>query len=298
MTDLIVDGNSLFARAFYASMRTEKLAELEGMEQPDNPLMLSVKMVLGLLDPLHSRLETRVDRTLFCWDGKAKREKRRPVEKPESYDVYLKQFIDALGLLFSSANARSSEHEADDAVATAVYRANPDDTVIVVSGDKDLQQLHSGNVYYYCLQEGQRLSREFITERWHVKRPSQICIALAILGDPGDNIPGIRGWGPKKVEKLFEAVDSDMDLERVLEVVEGQMPHDKLAEFRESLEYTVLDPDVPGVPEPNSVVFAPPQVLKSLGLGILNGRFLSVKNSYERGPQSDAEVNDMDMIER
>lgn len=281
MIDLIFDANSIWARAFYASHKQEKLTELEGaFERPKNAVELGVKMVLNVLNPMNERIGKKADRMLFCWDGKAKREKKRPIEKPAIYDIELQEFKKDLGILFGAAHASPPEHEADDAVATAVYRSDPSNEIYVVSGDKDLQQLQSTNVHYYCLNEGMVLSRQAILERWNVKRPSQICIALAVLGDSGDNIPGIHGWGPKKVEKLFEKVYPEMDLEHVLEVVEAQIPHDKLLEFRESLELTILDPNVPDVPDPLPLNFASMEDAQGLGLAGVMGRFSQVKRMY------------------
>jgi len=290
MIDLIVDGNSLWARAYFAAHREENVRELEGaFEAPGSAAAVAVKMVLNILNPFGNKLGRKVDRTLFCWDGNPKREKRRHVPKPPSYEPELAEFIPILKELFGAASCHPLDHEADDAVATAVYRGKLSDVVYVVSADKDLQQLQGENVQFYDLKDGVR-SRESILQRWNVKRPSQICIALAILGDPGDNIAGIRGWGPKKVEKLFQHVTSDMDLEHVLEIIESQIPHDKLMEFRESLDLTILDPDVPGVPDPAPLAWAAVEALHKHKLGECVGSYLQVRQAYE-GEMSDDEMD-------
>lgn len=284
MIDVIFDGNSLYARCYYASMKDEKIQELEGaFDRPKNPCLLGVKMVLNILDPYSERVGKKVDRMLFCWDGKAKSEKRRLVEKPEGYDPIRLEFMHVMTELFGASHCQAIDHEADDAVATAVYRTSETDEVYVVSGDKDLQQLQSSNVHFYCLNESSVLSRQTILDKWHVKRPSQICIALAILGDPGDNIPGIHGWGRKKVEKLFEAVSPRMNLEEALEAIEAQIPAPKQVEFYHSLEMTVLDPNVPEVPDPAPIQFASPDRVREMRYNELVGRFSQIKHFYEGG---------------
>jgi 5'-3' exonuclease len=290
MTDLIIDANSLWARAYFAAHREEHLRELEGaFESPGSAAVVATRMVLNILNPFGSKLGQKIDRLLFCWDGSPKREKRRPTPKPESYEPELARFIPVMHDLFGAANATPSDHEADDAVATAVYRSQAD-KVFVASADKDLQQLQGGNVEFYDLRDGMVKSRMSILQRWQVKRPSQICIALAILGDPGDNISGIHGWGPKKVERLFQKVTPDMDLEHALEVIEAQIPHDKLMEFRESLDLTVLDPDVPDVPDPAPLKFAPLEVLHQHHLREAVGTYLQVRQAYE-GEMTDADMD-------
>lgn len=293
MTDLIVDGNSLWARAYFAAHKEESLRELEGaFESPGSAAVVATKMILNILNPFGNKLGKKVDRMLFCWDGSPKREKRRPVPKPDSYEPELNRFIPMVHRLFGAASVKPPDHEADDAVATAVYRCGLGDKVYVASADKDLQQLQGDNVDFYDLREGAVKSRESILQRWNVKRPSQICIALAILGDPGDNVSGIYGWGPKRVERLFQKVSPDMDLEHVLEIIEAQIPHDKLMEFRDSLDLTVLDPDVPGVPDPAPLTWAPVETLHECELRECVGSYLQVRQAYE-GEMSDDEMDRM-----
>jgi 5'-3' exonuclease len=281
MLDLLFDGNSLWARAFYASQRAEKSTEFDDGMPPEKlptPVELGVKMVLGVIDPYSGKLNKKIGRMLFCWDGKAKREKLRQHPHPPGYDEQMLQFKEVLKALFGVANVTPPEHEADDAVATAAYRATL--PTVVLSGDKDLQQLVGPQVSYYCLNKGMLLTRAEILERWHVKRPIQICLALAILGDPGDNVPGVYGWGPKRVETLFEKIHGDMDLEQALEVVYAKLPVEHHAVFNESLELTILDPEVPGVPEPMPLVFASLVMVRELGMKELVGRFAQVRDTY------------------
>jgi len=275
--DLIVDGNSLFARAWYAS-QSNPLQDAEG--NPIAGIDTGVKIALSLLDQ-HSGKIGRVDRTLFCWDTAAKREKPRPDKTPE-YDEELSRFTSVLQFLFGAANAIPPSHEADDCVATAIYRAvDLPVQMYVASGDKDLQQLQGGNVHYYCLNEKSVLSRSFILHRWKVKRPIQIAIALAILGDPGDAVPGIRGWGPKKVEKLFSEVTEEMDFNEALTVIERQIPDELKPVFYESLDLTLLDPDVPDVPQPSSLVWGNGQFLvEQYDLPGLQSYFERIKRQY------------------
>ncbi len=276
-TDCIFDGNSLFARAWYAS-QSSPIQDADG--KPIAGIDAGIKIVLSLLDQ-HSGKIGRVDRTLFCWDTAPKREKPRPDKTPE-YDEELARFSSTMEFLFGSANAIPPSHEADDCVATAVYRALEDPVqMYVVSGDKDLQQLQGGNVHYYCLNEKSVLSRAFILHRWKVKRPAQIAIALAILGDPGDAVPGIRGWGPKKVEKLFQEVTEDMDFNQALTVVERQIPDHLKSVFYESLDLTLLDPGVPDVPSPAPLIWGNGNFLtENYDLPGLQSYFERIKRQY------------------
>jgi 5'-3' exonuclease len=276
--DLVCDGSAVFARAFYASQSCP-LTDRAGKQIAG--IAAGLGIVLSLLD-CHSDRIGNVGRTLFCWDTASKTIKPRR-EKPTGYDEELARFTSVLTFLFGSAHAIPPAHEADDAVCTAVYRLEKENArpVYVVSSDKDLHQLHGGNIHYYCLHEKAALSRAFILHRWKVKRPVQIAIALAILGDPGDAVPGIKGWGPKKVEKLFEAVTEDMDFEQALGAIDAQIPADLKSSFYTSLDLTLLDPGVPGVPEPAPLVFGDSALLvEDYRLPGLAQHFSWVKRQY------------------
>lgn len=251
MTDLIVDANSLYARAWYATK-----------EDAYETIRASVNSVLSLINP--ERIGEPVDRTLFCWDGGQKKAKERQ-ERPPEYEGTKPRLKRVLESLLGTRNVRLEGYEADDVIATAAF-ASPADHVVVASGDKDLHQLQGGAVSYYDLNTRGFISSREIIAQWHVRRPSHVSIALAIQGDSVDKITGIRGWGPRKVEKLFETVRSDMPFDVVLKLVEEQIPPDKLPEFQESLELTLLNSGVPGVPEPVPLRLAPEGILIEEGL--------------------------------
>jgi 5'-3' exonuclease len=265
MTDLIVDANGLYARAWYACK-----------EDAYETVRASVNAVLGLINP--ERAGEPVDRTMFCWDGGQKKAKER-AERPPEYEGTKPMVKRVLEALLGTANVRIEGYEADDMIATAAF-ASKADHVIVASGDKDLHQLQGGNISYYDLNTRGFISSREILAQWHVRRPSQVAIALAIQGDSVDKITGVRGWGPKKVEKLFEAVRSNMSFDVVLQMVEDQIPPDKLAEFQESLELTLLNSGVPGVPEPVPLRLAPEGVLVEYGLEDCSSLYAKIAELY------------------
>ena len=246
MMDAIYDGSSVFARAYYAADT-----------DPEATIPIAVKMVCHQLDAF-SRVGKKADRLLFCWDGEAKRVKPR-APKPPEYAEARRKLSGVIQELFGASQAWPPMAEADDAVATAAFRSeSAGNDVVVVSGDKDLQQLLGGRISYWCCNTKDFLDRNLVLEKWRVKRPAQIAVALAILGDPGDAVPGIKGWGPKKVAKLFESVGVEMDFQSALDAVVAQIPAELQPVFYESLDLTLLDPSVPGVPDPAPVALADP----------------------------------------
>ncbi len=262
MTDLLIDGNSLFARAWFATMRGP-----EGT--PQEAIRAGLTTVFSLLDVNKEKLGEKIDRILIGWDGDNKRDKGRD-PKPTEYHETREILIEYLSLLLNPAHTKIRDAEADDIVATSVATSQAD-TIYVVSGDKDLQQLAGHSVLYYCLNTKGLLSTRSICEKWHVKHPSQVSIALAVIGDKVDNINGVRGWGPAKVKKLFQGATAEMSLNEALCHVEKQMiqaglSQDVLEAFYSDLDLTLLRSDLEGVPEPSPVEVATPDVVEELRL--------------------------------
>lgn len=277
----VIDGNSLYSRAFFASVSDRN------SDKCDELTDISLSLLVPILDPTSDRVGQRFDRLLWCWDTQQKRDKKR-APKPPGFEDGLALFKAAVARVVGGGQSEVPGFEADDQVATAVYRLRetPGTSVYVVSSDKDLHQLVGRNVRFYCLSQKAVLSMHSILSRWHVKRPPQIAIAQAVLGDPGDNISGIKGWGDKKVQKLFEAVTQEMELEEALEVIMRQIPAgDKMAAFLDSLELTFLNSGVPGVPEPEPLSFSRMSSDEAADLGVVKslGALARLRAAYEGG---------------
>jgi DNA polymerase-1 len=235
----------------------------EDTSDPGEAVRAAVVTVLSLLDPTNNKIGERIDRTLFCWDGKSKTDKKDRSPKPPEYVETIKILQETLTLLLDTEHVELPDHEADDMVATAAFHSKAD-TVFIVSGDKDLSQLQSKNVYCYCLHSKGVLTNRLINTKWGIKHPNQLAIALAILGDKVDNIKGIKGWGPKKVKTLFEKVTPEMNFEQALQAIEDQIPESLLEDFYKDLSVTLLDPFLKGVPSPKPINLAPLSVVQEL----------------------------------
>jgi DNA polymerase-1 len=81
--------------------------------------------------------------------------------------------------------------------------------VVIVSGDKDFAQLVRPGVSLYDTMKDVRTDADGVKAKFGV-RPDQIIDYLAMVGDSSDNVPGVRGIGPKGAQKLladFETLD-------------------------------------------------------------------------------------------
>jgi 5'-3' exonuclease len=248
MVDLIFDASSFWARAYFVAQAKPGTGHSAERVQRD-PVDIALKMATSMFRNGQHYFGRHADRALFCWDGeKQKSPKHRPQEKPADYIPKLKEFTTHLGPMFNAAQARLVDYEADDLVASASEQSTADQ-VIVVSGDKDLRQLQTKRVWIYDLHEKMLLTRNTICGKFGIYAPIQVAIALAIIGDPGDGIDGVTGWGKKKVKKLFSTINPATPFDKVVDTLLAQMDDKRAQEFLSSLEMTLLDTAISGIPE-------------------------------------------------
>ncbi|MED5262374.1 MAG: DNA polymerase I [Myxococcota bacterium] len=94
------------------------------------------------------------------------------------------------------------DFEADDVIATLVAQAPEDVAVTIVSTDKDLMQLVSDRVELADGMKDRRYGPAEVEERFGVG-PEQMLDLRSLVGDPSDNIPGVKGIGAKGAAKLI-----------------------------------------------------------------------------------------------
>ena len=115
-----------------------------------------------------------------------------------------KEIKEKLNFLFKYAISQGAvpAHgmEADDLVAIWAYEARESDDQYVICGiDKDLLQI-PGNHYNYTKDTWQ-----FVDDDQAHKSLMLQCLT----GDNTDNIPGLKGIGPKKAEKILQGVPAE-----------------------------------------------------------------------------------------
>ncbi|MCP3986157.1 MAG: DNA polymerase I [bacterium] len=153
--------------------------------------------------------------------------------------------------------------EADDVIASLVEHSPPELEVVIVSTDKDLMQLVSDRVVLLDTMKDKRIGPAEVEARFGVP-PVQLLDVRALVGDPSDNIPGVKGIGEKGAAKLIGewgdletliANASKVKGKKAREGLEGQAD-----EARLSKRLAALRTDVPlprkatdlDVPEPDT----------------------------------------------
>lgn len=99
-------------------------------------------------------------------------------------------------------------YEADDIIGTLAVKHRDDmERVLIVSSDKDLFQFIGRHVYVYDAMKDRLYDEEEAVKKFEV-HPAQIVDYLALIGDTSDNIPGVKGIGPKTAVTLLEKYDT------------------------------------------------------------------------------------------
>lgn len=147
-------------------------------------------------------------------------------------------------------------YEADDVIGTLVAKSVAQKmNVVVVSGDKDFQQLVQP--YVWLLNPGRGgpasveehwIGTENGSERLGVD-PQHVTDFLALVGDTSDNVPGVKGIGDKTAQALVNEFGS---LENIIAAAPGlkqKRPREALAmyeaEARLSKELVTIVQDLP-----------------------------------------------------
>jgi DNA polymerase-1 len=124
--------------------------------------------------------------------------------------------------------------EADDIIASyALAALRADFNVTIVSSDKDLMQLIQPGIDCLDTMKNARIDRAEVIEKFGVP-PERVGDVLALMGDTADNIPGVRGVGPKTAAELVIAYG---DLEGVIANIDAI----KKPKLRETLAASIDD---------------------------------------------------------
>jgi DNA polymerase-1 len=197
---VLIDGNSLLYRSFYA---IRQLSTSDGF--PTNAIygfLTTLRKIVG--EEIPSYLAVVFDTkgpTVRHEAYKDYKAHRKPM--PEDLVRQIPKLKEVLAAL--RIPVREFEgYEADDVLGTlAVQAARDKIPTIIVTTDKDLLQLVGPAVSVY------NPSKDVLLDEAGVRRffgapPGRVVDVLALWGDPSDNVPGVPGVGEKTAKRLIE----------------------------------------------------------------------------------------------
>lgn len=241
---VLIDGNSLINRAFYA---TPLLTSKDGT--PTNAVYAFVNMLVKLIS------DVKPEYILVAFDRK------EPTFRHKMYAEYkgtrkpmpdelrpqvelLKNVLDTMGI----ARYEQSGIEADDILGTLSKKFNVNS--IIITGDKDSFQLVNEHTSVYFTKRGisdiEIYNAENFTEKTGLV-PRQIIDLKSLMGDNSDNIPGVSGVGEKTALNLVKTYGSLENLYDNVETLTGKLK-EKIISSKEIAELSkklaTIDTDV------------------------------------------------------
>lgn len=130
---------------------------------------------------------------------------------------------------------RIPRFEADDVIGTLAVKALSEGyEVYIVTPDKDASQLLKPGMKLFRPGKAggppEILDEKGVCEHWQIESPGKMLDYLALAGDSADNIPGIRGVGPKTAVQLLKDFGS---LEGILSAGDALSPklREKVAQY-------------------------------------------------------------------
>ena len=139
--------------------------------------------------------------------------------------------------------------EADDIIAYISNKVAEKSNThsYIVSSDKDFLQLVNDQITVYRPMEKRFYTPNDIMQKFGIL-PENFIIRKTLLGDNSDRIPGVKGLGPKKFDKLFPQLSTDiLSLEDILEVstekYKDNIIYSRIAFEAQNLKkfYTIMD---------------------------------------------------------
>ncbi len=222
---MLLDGNSLAFRAFYA-LPAENFKTRGGLTT--NAVYGFTAMLINLLrdeKPSHVAAAFDVSRKTFRKEKYPEYKEGRaatPDEFRGQIDI-TKEVLGALGITVLAEDG----FEADDLIATLATQAEAEDfRVLVVTGDRDSLQLVTDDVTVLYPKKGvsdlHRFTPDAVIEKYGLT-PAQYPDFAALRGDPSDNLPGIPGVGEKTASKWINQYGSLQGLVDHVDEVKGKV---------------------------------------------------------------------------
>ncbi|UCD11233.1 MAG: DNA polymerase I [Nitrospinaceae bacterium] len=227
----LIDGSSYIFRAFFAIR--QPLSTSRGL--PTNALYGFINMLQKVVR------EEKPDYLAVVFDSKEKtfRHKMYPEYKAHREvppEDLAKQFpyFEPLVAAYNIATLRMPGYEADDIIGTLAAQGEKKGLhVVIVSGDKDMMQLIGPRVHMLDTMKDKIFREKDVEEKFGVG-PAQVIDVMGLMGDSSDNIPGVKGVGPKTATELIQKFHSMEELYTRIGEIDKKKLKEKLETDREN----------------------------------------------------------------
>lgn len=219
-TLMLVDAHAIIYRAFYSfppTLTTPKGVLVNAVFGFARILLVAIRD----MNPTHLCVSFDHPKPTFRHeefkDYKAHREKMPDDLIPQI--VLTKEVVKKLNI----PKFEIAGYEADDLIGTLSKQSEI--KTVIVTGDQDMFQLVNDKIHVWLPPRGRHPADEYDQEKVYQKigvNPDQVIDMKALMGDSSDNIPGIKGIGPKSAVSLLQRFKT---LDGVYEAVEEFEQH-------------------------------------------------------------------------
>ena len=221
---ILVDGNNLLFRSFYATAYQGVIMK--------NSKGFPTNALYGFINMMHKIIEEEAPSYIMVAFDKGKTfrhdkyvdYKAGRSEMPDELRLQFpkaKEVLEALGIKYFEID----NYEADDIIGTLSLEVeNRDDFIAtIISSDKDLLQLVSDKVVMKLLkQSGHIMMTKEEFEKTYQVPPIRMIDLKSLMGDPSDHIPGVKGIGEKTAINLLSKFNSLDNLYNRIDEVTGK----------------------------------------------------------------------------
>ena len=247
---ILVDGNNLLFRSYYATAYTGNIMR-NSKGFPTNGLFGFINMINKILteeNPKYIVVAFDVGKTFR--HEKYQKYKGGRIETPDELKMQFpvaKELLTAMGIKYVEVVG----YEADDIIGTFAKMIDDNNNYegLIVSSDKDLLQLISDDVTVKLLKSKDYIMMDYQTfvDTYGIE-PIRMIDLKGLMGDPSDNIPGVKGIGEKTALKLLKEYDTIENLYEHIDELKGavktKLESDKKAAF-DSKEIATIYKEVP-----------------------------------------------------
>lgn len=206
-----------------------------------------VNTIFGMSSMLMSILKAeQPDRFVVCFDAGEETfrheenatYKEGRAETPDDFYAQIPR-VNEMIAAWGFARSENPKYEADDLLcAYAKAAVDNGDRVTIVTGDRDAFQLASDKVRIAIPHSGymapEYMGPDEIFAKYGI-RPDQVPAYKGLVGDSSDNLPGVKGIGPKGASDLLQKYDTlegvYEHLEEIRPVVRAKLEADKESAF-------------------------------------------------------------------
>ncbi|MEX0655160.1 MAG: DNA polymerase I, partial [Phycisphaeraceae bacterium] len=227
----LIDGHAQIFRAYYA-IRGGMTSPVTG--EPCNATFAFTGMLLKLFDQFRPQyVAMAIDapgptfRDELYEAYKAQRE-----APPDDFGPQVERILE-LTRLFGIPILEQPGAEADDLIATVAQRILDDPRysdihLRLVSKDKDLEQLLGPRVTMFDIHTDVTIDSDWLLDKRGIT-PEQVVDLLTLTGDSVDNIPGIKGIGPKTASALLQQYGSIAGIYEHIDAIKGKRRENLIA---------------------------------------------------------------------